>query len=285
MLKDKKIGWVWPGGGFNGPFQAGVAKFFEERGFTFEFNVASSIGVLNSVILNAKDGGATKLCRFWENAYCWHFFYPAWEDWFKKREYNSLLSHKLLEKHILKLADIYSHKKDRITEVSILNLDDKRVEYVPSDDPEFSQVIWAGLGFPPFAPAVYLPSRGHQYVDGGLGRNYHIQRCFENGCDFVIVANIVESKKTAANTEEQKKTSDLRTGKEVFWRTANVVIKRVFADSSGGEKVDPSKVLHIYPSGSSYFSIMVCSNIWFRHMVNVGYREAQKVYDGMKIGL
>lgn len=280
MTKRKKIGWVWPGAAFNGPFQAGVAKFFEEKGFTFDFNIASSVGILNTCILNAKNGSAEKLCQFWRTAYFWHFFYPAWKDWLKNRRYDSLCSKELLEKKIKKLVgdDYWRPKDGRIIEVSVLNLDTGRVEYISSDDPEFPQAIWAGVGFPPFAPAVYLPSRGHQYIDGGLGRNYMIQRCFEKGCDRVIVVNIVESKKTAADSKPLKRSARIRSGEEVFWRTTRLVIKRVFADSSGGEKTDESKVFHIYPPGSSYFSTLCPSNLWFRRMIRVGYREAEKIY-------
>ena len=287
MIDKKKIGWVWPGAAFNGPFQAGVAKFFEEKGFTFNFNVASSVGILNACILNARGGGAEKLCQFWRTAYFWHFFNPAWKDWLKNRRYDSLCSRELLEKKIEKLVgdDYWRPKEGRVIEVSVLNLDSGRVEYISSDDAEFFSAIWAGVGFPPFAPAVYLPKRGHQYVDGGLGRNYMIQRCFERGCERVIVVNIVESKKAAMESKVEDSKTRLRDGKEVFLRTTRLVIKRVFADSSGGEKIDESKVFQIYPVGSSYLSILLPSNLWFRHMIRVGYSEAKKVYDKINLWL
>ncbi len=235
---------------------------------------------MNTCVLNARGGSAEKLREFWKTTYFWHFFYPAWKEWLKNRRYDSLCSKELIEKKIKKLAgdDYWRPKDGRIIEVSVLNLDDGRVEYVPSDDSEFPQAIWAGVGFPPLAPAVYLSNRGHQYVDGGLGRNHMIQRCFERGCDRIIVVNIVESKKTAAGSKSQEKSVRIRDGKEVFWRTTRMVIKRVFADSSGGEKVDESKVFHIYPSGSSYASILTPSNLWFRHMIKVGYREAERFF-------
>ncbi|PIR66973.1 MAG: hypothetical protein COU51_00980 [Parcubacteria group bacterium CG10_big_fil_rev_8_21_14_0_10_36_14] len=277
MPKNKKIGLILPGGGFHGPFQAGVLKFFEERGIRFDYIVASSIGTINASILGAKDGDAEKLCKFWENVKPHHFFYLAWKEWLKTGHINSIFSPKKLEEQILKIADIYNQRENMDIELSLLNLDTGRVEYVSSHDPDFKNALWASTAIAPFYPAMFLESRGSQYIDGGLGRNFMIQRCFEKGCDSVVLINLIETQKTRA--KPQKEFGKRRSLEAVFWRTATLVIKRVFADSAGQDKYDNEKVLKIFSPKGTYFSILLPSNRWFRQMIETGYEEAERVFN------
>jgi len=276
MTKGKKVGLILPGGGFHGPFQAGVLKFFEEKNIKFDYVVASSIGIINAAILGAKNGNAGRLCDFWQNAYWHHFFYPAWREWLKNRRVDSFCTNKRLEEQILRVADIYNQREDLDVEISIMNLDSGRVEYVSNHAPDFKETLWAGTAIAPFYPAVFLKSRGSQYIDGGLGRNFMIQRCFEIGCDQVVLVNLIETQKTRAQTI--KEFGEVRDLKGVFWRTATLVIKRVFADSAGQDKYDNEKVLKIFSPSGTYFSMLVPSNLWFRRMIDVGYEEARRVY-------
>ena len=277
MLNGKKLGLVLPGGASHGPFQAGVLKFFEEKGIKFDYVVASSVGLFNAAILGAKDGGAEAMCEFWRHSRFYHFLYPAWMDWVKKRRIDSIFSSKKLEEQILRVANIYDQRPDVEIEISIMSLDTGKVEYVSNHDPDFREALWAGTAIAPIYPAVFLPGRGAQYVDGGLGRNFMIQRCFEKGYDYVVVVNLIETQKTRAQPLTEFGTERNLAG--VFWRTATLVIKRVFADSSGQFKYDNEKVLKIFSPEGTYFSILIPSNWWFRRLIKVGYEEAERVFD------
>lgn len=276
MVNGKKIGLILPGGGFHGPFQAGVLKFFEEKGIKFDYVIASSIGTINAALLGARNGGAEKICDFWERAGCRHFFPLAWREWLKNRRIDSIFSNKKIEERMLKFANIYDQREDVETEISLLNLDNGRVEYVSNHAPDFREALWAATGLSPVYPAVFLPDRGSQYVDGGLGRNFMIPRCFEKGCDYVVLINLIETQKTRAKPLEEL--GSTRTLTRVFWRTATLVIKRVFADSAGQARYDNDKVLKIFSPSGTYFSMLFPANWWFRRMIKVGYEEAQRVF-------
>ena len=276
MINGKKLGLILPGGGFHGPFQAGVLKFFEEKGIKFDYIIASSIGTLNAAILGARDGNAEKICEFWRHAGCRHFFPLAWKDWLRNRRLDSIFTLKKIEERILKLADIYRQRDDVDIEISLLNLDSGQVEYVSNHAPDFKEALRAATGLSPIYPAVFLPSRGAQYVDGGLGRNFMIPRCFDKGCDYVVLINLIETQKTRAKIREDL--GNTRTLRRVFWRTATLVIKRVFADSAGQAKYDNEKVLKIFSPSGTYFSILIPSNWWFKRMIKVGYEEAERVF-------
>ncbi len=276
MVKGKKLGLVLPGGGFHGPFQAGVLKFFEEKGIAFDYIIASSIGTVNAAILGAKDGSAEKICEFWKSAGCRHFFPLAWKEWLKNRRIDSIFTGRKIEERLLQVADIYDQRDDVDIEISLLNLDSGLVEYVSNHAPDFKQALWAGTGLAPIYPAVFLKSRGSQYVDGGLGRNFMIPRCFDNGCDYVVLINLIETQKTRAKPmEDFGKARNLRS---VFWRTATLVIKRVFADSAGQARYDDEKVLKIFSPSGTYFSTLFPANWWFRRMIRAGYEEAERVF-------
>lgn len=277
MVNGKKLGLILPGGGFHGPFQAGVLKFFEEKGIKFDYVVASSIGTVNAAILGAKNGGAEAMCEFWRQSRFYHFFYPAIRDWIKNIRIDSFCSSKKLEERILRVADIYDQRADIDVEISILSLDTGKVEYVSNHDPDFREALWAGTAIAPLYPASFLRGRGSQYIDGGLGRNFMIQRCFENGCDSVVLVNLIETQKTRAQPLTEFGTERNLAG--VFWRTATLVIKRVFADSAGQFKYDNEKVLKIFSPSGTYFSILVPSNWWFKRMIKVGYEEAERVFN------
>lgn len=276
MAKGEKLGLVLPGGGFHGPFQAGVLKFFEEKGIKFDYIVASSIGTLNAAILGAKNGNAERVCEFWRKSKWHHFFCPAWREWFRHGRVDSIYTTQKIEERLLGVADIYDQRPDVNIEISLLNLDTGRVEYVSNHDSDFREALWAGVGLAPIYRAIFLDGRGSQYVDGGLGRNFMIPRCFENGCDYVVVINLIETQKTRA--EVLKEFGAVRSLSNVFWRTATLVIKRVFADSSGQDKYDNEKVLKMFSPSGTYFSILIPSNWWFRRMIEVGYREAERVF-------
>ena len=276
MTKTKKLGLVLPGGGFHGPFQAGVLKFFEERGIKFDYIVASSIGTINASILGARDGNAERICEFWRRSRSYDFFYPAWREWLKHRRINSICTSRKIEERLLEVADIYNQREDTDVEISILNLDTGRVEYVSNHDPDFREALWASTAIAPLYPAVFLKNRNSQYVDGGLGRNFMILRCFENGCDYIVVINLIETQKTRAQPAKEFGTE--RDLKSVFWRTATLVIKRVFADSAGQDKYDDEKILRIFSPSGTYFSILIPSNRWFKRMIEVGYGEAKIVF-------
>jgi len=276
MINGKKLGLILPGGGFHGPFQAGVLKFFEEKGIKFDYIVASSIGTVPAAILGAKNGGAEAVCEFWRQSRFYHFFHLAWREWLKNRRIDSICSSKKLEERILRVADIYDQRDDVEVEISILNLDTGRVEYVSNHDPDFREAIWAGTAIAPLYPASFLKNRKSQYIDGGLGRNFMIPRCFEKGCDLVILVNLIETQKTRA--QPQKEFGTERNLASVFWRTATLVIKRVFADSAGQAKYDDEKVLKIFSPSGTYFSILIPSNWWFKRMIKVGYEEAERVF-------
>jgi predicted acylesterase/phospholipase RssA len=275
-IGGRKLGLILPGGGFHGPFQAGVLKFFEERNVKYDYIVASSIGIINASILGAKGGNAGCLCDFWRNVRGRHFFHPAWKEWIKNRRIDSLCTHKALEKQILKIVDIYDQRTDLDVEISILNLDSGRVEYISNHAPDFKDALWAGTAIAPIWPAVFLPGRGSQYVDGGLGRNFMIQRCFAVGCEEVVLINLIETQKTRAKVIESY--GEERGLRGVFWRTATLVIKRVFADSAGQDKYDNEKVLKIFSPSGTYFSTLFPSSRWFKKMIDVGYAEARRVF-------
>ncbi len=276
MIKGKKLGLILPGGGFHGPFQAGVIKFFEEQGIKFDYIVASSIGCVNAAILGARNGNAERLCNFWRNINFYHFFYPAWKEWLKTRRIDSLCATKKIEERLLAAANVYNQRGDMKVEISLLNLDSGRIEYASNRDPDFKEVLRAGVAMAPIYPAVFLKNRGHQYIDGGLGRNFMIQRCFENECDHIVLINLIETQKTRAQLT--KKSGTERNLKGVFWRTATLVIKRVFADSAGQDKYDNESVTKIFSPSGTYFSILFPSNWWFRKMIKAGYKEAEKVF-------
>ena len=103
-----------------------------------------------------------------------------------------------------------------------------------------------------------------------------IPRCFDNGCDYVVLMNLIETQNTRAET--LKKFGTVRNLKNVFWRTATLVIKRVFADSAGQAKYDDEKVLKIFSPRGNYFSVLLPSNWWFRQLIDVGYEEAKRVF-------
>jgi len=281
VKKNEKVGFILPGGGFHGAVQAGTLKSSKERGIKIDYIVASSVGIINAVIFGAKDGGAEKVCEFWRNLRGYHFFYPAWKEWLRTGRIDSICSRQKLEEQMLKAANIYEQREDIVVEISILNLDTGRVEYVSNHDPDFKEAIWAGMAIAPFYPAVYLPRRGSQYIDGGLGRNFMIQRCFEKECDRVVLVNLIETQKTRAQkTEQAGKKRNLR---EVLWRTATLVIKRVFADSAGHDKYDNDKVIKIFSPKGTYFSILFPSNRWFRQMIETGYEEAERVFSASSL--
>lgn len=276
MIEGKKLGLILPGGGFHGPFQAGVLKFFEEKGIKFDYIIASSIGTINASILGARNGSAELVCEFWRKSRWYHFFYLAWREWLKIGRVDSFCTSKKIEERLLKIADIYDQREDVDVEISMLNLDTGRVEYVSNHAPDFKEALWAGTAMAPIYPAVFLQSRGHQYVDGGLGRNFMIPRCFEKGCDYVVLVNLIETQKTRA--QPLKEFGTVRDLKSVFWRTATLVIKRVFADSAGQDKYDNEKVLKIFSPSGTYFSILFPSNWWFKRMIDAGYGEAERVF-------
>lgn len=276
MEKGKKLGLVLPGGGFHGPFQAGVLKFFEEKGIKFDYVIASSIGCVNAAILGARDGNAEKICEFWRKSRPSDFFFPAWKEWLKNSRIDSICTTKKIEERMLNVADIYDQRADIDMDISLLSLDTGRVEYVSSHAPDFKEALWAGTAIAPIYPAVFLPQRRQQYVDGGLGRNFMIPRCFENGCDYVILINLIETQKTRA--QPLKDFGAVRNLSSVFWRTATLVIKRVFADSSGQDRYDNEKVLKMFSPSGTYFSILIPSNWWFKKMIDVGYEEAERVF-------
>lgn len=92
-------------------------------------------------------------------------------------------------------------------------------------------------------------------------------------------------KRRTANDKRQKTRAQTtknfgieRDLKGVFWRTATLVIKRVFADSEGQGKYDNEKVLKMFSPSGTYFSILFPSNWWFKRMIEVGYREAEAVF-------
>ena len=106
--------------------------------------------------------------------------------------------------------------------------------------------------------------------------NVMMPRCFEDGCDNVVLINLIETQKTRAKTEEQKGTA--RGLRSVFWRTATLVIKRVFADSSGQAQYDNDKVLKMFSPKGTYFSTLFPSNWWFKQLIQAGYEEAERVF-------
>lgn len=275
-MKRKKIGWVFGGGASHGPFQPGVLKSAEQRGIKVDYIVASSIGCINAAIFGAKNGGVEKMHEFWRNVKWHHIFYPAWRDWLRNGRVDSFCTTKKLEEQMLKVANIYDQRDDIDIDISLLNLDTGRVEYVSNHDPDFKKALWASTAMAPLYPAIFLENHGSQYVDGGLGRNFMIQRCFEVGCDGVIVLNLIETQKTRAETLEARGTE--RNLRNVFWRTATLVIKRVFADSAGQARYNDDKVLHLFSPAGTYFSILLPSNRWFRKLLDVGYEEAERVF-------
>lgn len=276
MVNGKKLGLVLPGGGFNGAVQAGALKSAEERGITFDHVYASSIGCANAAVLGAKDGSAEKMCELWRNVDGRHFFPLAWKEWLKHRRIDSICTNKKIEEQLLAVANIYNQRPDIDIDISLLNLDTGHVEYVSNHAPDFREALWAGMAIAPIYPAVFLESRGHQYIDGGLGRNFMIQECFKNGCDHVVVINLIETQKTRA--QMTKEFGTVRDMKGVFWRTATLVIKRVFADSAGQDKYDDDRVTKIFSPRGTYFSTLFPSNWWFRRMIEAGYEEAERVF-------
>jgi len=103
-----------------------------------------------------------------------------------------------------------------------------------------------------------------------------MQRCIEVGCEKVVVINLIETKKTRVD-ENESQGMEMPVHK-VFWRTATLVIKRVFADSAGTREIDESKILKIFSPSGTYFSMLAPSNLWFRKMIRAGYEEAQRVF-------
>lgn len=275
MFRGKKIGFVFPGGAAHGAGQAGAMKYFQEIGLEPDYVVASSVGVLNAAILGAKDGGAVQMCEFWRNLHIWHWLYPAWREWLRNRRIDSFFTPRKIEEQLLAVANIYDQREDMEVEISILNLDTHRIEYVSNRSPDFRQAIWAGTAIAPFYPAVFMESRGHQYIDGGLGRNFMVQRCFEKSCDAVVLINLIETQKTRIKT--QTKSGKVRNMPEVLWDTTKMVIYRVFADSEGRDKYDNSRVLKIFLPKGAYWSTLHLNNRWFRELIKAGYEETARV--------
>lgn len=278
MKKKIKLGAGFPGGGFNASFQIGVALKCKEMGIKFDYINASSSGIWNAVMLAAKNGGAKQAAEFWRHIYPHHFFQPALREWLRDGRIDSFFSNKKIEEKLLAVADIYDQREDMEVEISILNLDSnsKGVEYVSSHSPDFREAVWAGTAIAPIYPAVFIKNRGHQYIDGGLGRNFMVQRCFEKGCDAVVLINIIETQKTQAETA--KASGKIRDMKGVLWRTARLVIHRVFADSEGQATYDRSKVLKIFSPKGTYWSTLYASNWWFQQMMRAGYEEAERIF-------
>lgn len=278
MYCGKKIGVVLPGGAAHGAGQAGAILSLQEAGIKPDIVIASSSGIYNAAIWGARDGGAMQMCEFWRNLHARHFFPLAWREWLRNGRVDSLFTPKKIEEHLLAVANIYDQREDMEVEISVLNLDTRKVEHISNRSPDFRQAIWAGTAIAPFYPAVYMKDEhghSHQYIDAGLGRNFMVQRCFEKGCDAVVLVNVVETQKTRVKT--QITPGKIRNMIEVLWDTTTMVIHRVFADSEGRDKYDGSRVFKIYLPKGVYWSTLRLNNWWFRVLIKAGYEETARV--------
>lgn len=275
----KQVGLVLEGGGMRGLYTAGVIDVMLEHGFQPNIITATSAGTTFGVNLLSKQKG--RVLRY-NKRFIGNRNYISLRSWLKTGNVvNTEFAYHLLPDKLDPFDNETFKQQDTHFYATITNMRTGKAEYVRIDDCNKQiDLIRASAALPILSQPVLW--NGEEYLDGGLADNIPLDKCFELGCNKIILvltqpAEYVKRDKLNIICRlwypRRKKLLHTIAKRNENYKKRQKQIRRLEKDG---------KVFVIRPSKTVHIHRLEKNPKRLQEMYDLGYKDAQMCWDRLR---